>query len=341
MLVACGDDVRQTRPGRGPAHEQAAEGDHQKLSPSWWSWPSSVARRVLPALAAVRPRRSAPSSARPSACTSGRRSRSSASTSARSPRSSRTARSSTSAWSTTAKYKLPANAISVIVANSLVSDRFIQMAPAYSGTGPVLADDAKLPVSRTASPGRAGRHLLRPQPALGRARSEGREQERRAQRPGQGVRGQPEGNGAALGNSITQLSAAARTLAAGRGDLFGTVKNLQAFTKALEDSDAAGPALQRATGPGRRRSRRRTRRSRRRAAQPGDRARPGGRLREDERGQVPHRHQRPEDPHRRAGQGEGLARTRRSPSRRPRWPTSSTPTSRTSGRSGRAATWPR
>jgi phospholipid/cholesterol/gamma-HCH transport system substrate-binding protein len=47
-----------------------------------------------------------------------------------------------------------------------------------------------------------------------------------------------QGNGAYLGNSITKLSQAAHTLAAGRGDLFGTVRNLQAFTKALSDSDS-------------------------------------------------------------------------------------------------------
>jgi phospholipid/cholesterol/gamma-HCH transport system substrate-binding protein len=46
------------------------------------------------------------------------------------------------------------------------------------------------------------------------------------------------GNGAALGQSVDQLAKAAGTLAAGRQDLFGTVKNLQAFTQALQDSDA-------------------------------------------------------------------------------------------------------
>ena len=69
------------------------------------------------------------------------------------------------------KYKLPKNAISVIVANSLVSDRYIQLAPAYNGSGPVLANDATIPVSRTAAPGRARRHLLRAEQAVGRARS--------------------------------------------------------------------------------------------------------------------------------------------------------------------------
>ena len=45
------------------------------------------------------------------------------------------------------------------------------------------------------------------------------------------------GNGAALGNSITQLSAAAQTLAGSRGDLFAVVSNLRKFTGALKASD--------------------------------------------------------------------------------------------------------
>jgi len=50
------------------------------------------------------------------------------------------------------KYKLPADAISVVVANSLVSDRYIQLAPAYSGSGPTLKNGANIPLARTASP---------------------------------------------------------------------------------------------------------------------------------------------------------------------------------------------
>ena len=58
------------------------------------------------------------------------------------------------------------------------------------------------------------------------------------------------GNGAALGNSITQLSKAAQTLADGRGDLFGTVKNLLRSRQALQSSDGADPQVQDPAGPG-------------------------------------------------------------------------------------------
>ncbi len=46
------------------------------------------------------------------------------------------------------------------------------------------------------------------------------------------------GNGAALGQTVQNLSAAVQTLANGRQDLFGTVKNLQVFTDALVANDA-------------------------------------------------------------------------------------------------------
>ncbi|MGI8667605.1 MAG: MCE family protein [Jatrophihabitans sp.] len=47
-----------------------------------------------------------------------------------------------------------------------------------------------------------------------------------------------DGNGIALGTTIDNLSKAVQTLANGREDLFGTVKNLQVFTDALVANDA-------------------------------------------------------------------------------------------------------
>jgi phospholipid/cholesterol/gamma-HCH transport system substrate-binding protein len=135
------------------------------------------------------------------------------------------------------QYKVPQNAIAVIVANSIVSDRYIQLAPAYKG-GAVLANDATIPVSRTASPAELDDiygALNKLSVALG---PNGANKNGALSDLVSVGAANLKGNGAALGNSISKLSAAARTLANGRGDLFGTVKNLQAFTKALSDSDA-------------------------------------------------------------------------------------------------------
>lgn len=136
------------------------------------------------------------------------------------------------------EYKVPANAVSLIVANSLVSDRYIQLAPVYSGTGAVLADHAQIPLSRTASPAELDDiygALDKLSVALG---PNGSNKTGSLSTLLKVASANLNGNGAALGNSITQLSKAATTLSNGREDLFGTVKNLQAFTQALSDSDA-------------------------------------------------------------------------------------------------------
>jgi phospholipid/cholesterol/gamma-HCH transport system substrate-binding protein len=135
------------------------------------------------------------------------------------------------------KYKVPANAIAVIVANSLVSDRFIQLAPEYPGRGAVLPDGADLSVKRTAYPAELDdiySALSKLAVALG---PKGANKTGALNDLVNVSAANLRGNGTNLGNSITKLSAAARTLANGRGDLFATVRNLQTFTKALADSD--------------------------------------------------------------------------------------------------------
>lgn len=133
--------------------------------------------------------------------------------------------------------QLPAKAVSVIIANSIVSDRYVQLAPAYSGSGPTLADGATIGTSRTAAPAELDdiyAALNKLSVALG---PKGANKHGALSKFLQVSQANLKGNGAALGTSITKLSAAAKTLANGRKDLFGTVKNLQAFTQALAQSD--------------------------------------------------------------------------------------------------------
>jgi virulence factor Mce-like protein len=135
------------------------------------------------------------------------------------------------------KYQVPANPIAVIVANSLVSDRYIQLAPVYSGHGPTLSDGATIPMSRTAAPAELDdiyAALDKLSVALG---PQGTNKNGALNTFVKVAAANLQGNGQALGDSITQLSKAAKTLADGRGDLFGTVRNLQQFTQALADSD--------------------------------------------------------------------------------------------------------
>jgi phospholipid/cholesterol/gamma-HCH transport system substrate-binding protein len=135
------------------------------------------------------------------------------------------------------KYKVPADAISVVVANSLVSDRYIQLAPAYTGKGPTLKDGANIPLSRTASPAELDDiygALNELSVALG---PNGANKNGSLSTLVNVAAANLKGNGALFGNSITQLSKAAATLSNGRADLFGTVRNLEVFTRALAASD--------------------------------------------------------------------------------------------------------
>ncbi|HEX6074054.1 MAG TPA: MCE family protein [Micromonosporaceae bacterium] len=133
-------------------------------------------------------------------------------------------------------YRVPADARAVIVPPSLVSDRYVQLAPAYRG-GPALRDGADLPLSRGVAPLELDdvytaldelARALGPDGAnstgeLSRLLAVGREN--------------LEGNGERLGDSLRDLSAALETLSNGRQDLFGTIGNLQRFTEVLADSD--------------------------------------------------------------------------------------------------------
>ena len=95
-------------------------------------------------------------------------------------------------WPSTTTYKIPADAEAVILAPSLVSDRYVQFAPVYDG-GPDDEGRRRGPALAHRHPGRARPGLRRARPALRRARAERGQQERRAVRPGRRRRRQPQG----------------------------------------------------------------------------------------------------------------------------------------------------
>jgi phospholipid/cholesterol/gamma-HCH transport system substrate-binding protein len=142
------------------------------------------------------------------------------------------------------KYKLSPSAGAQEVANSLVSDRYIQLGPLYSDKadhGRALPSKATIPTSRTSGPEELDdiySALNKLTVALGPngANRGGKSSGALSTLLTVGA-ANLKGNGAALGNSITQLSRAAQTLANGRGDLFQTVQNLAKFTSTLQSSD--------------------------------------------------------------------------------------------------------
>lgn len=133
-------------------------------------------------------------------------------------------------------YDIPANAQVLIIPPSVVSDRYVQLTPAYS-EGAALADGADLPVERTAAPIEIDdiyRALDEFSRALGPngANADGALADLVAT-----GRANLAGNGKNLHATLDGLSRALSTLADGRQDLFGSVANLQQFTTALARSD--------------------------------------------------------------------------------------------------------
>ncbi|GHF52788.1 virulence factor Mce-like protein [Amycolatopsis bartoniae] len=132
---------------------------------------------------------------------------------------------------------VPANAGALVVTPSLVSDRYVQLAPAYTG-GSKLGDDAVIPVARTAVPVEIDQlyaSLDRLTTALGPAGANGSGALSELLKSASADLG---GNGQQFGDMIRQLGQAATTLSESKDDVFATVDNLQKFTTMLADNDS-------------------------------------------------------------------------------------------------------
>ncbi|MEV0170126.1 MCE family protein [Streptomyces sp. NPDC050803] len=132
--------------------------------------------------------------------------------------------------------KVPADAQAAIINSSVVSDRYVQLLPVYR-EGPVLRDGAVIPESRTAVPVELDRifdSLHTTAEALG---PEGANKDGSLSRLLGVSADNLQGQGGNIHQTVKDLSQAVTTLSDGRGDLFGTVRNLQVFTAALAADD--------------------------------------------------------------------------------------------------------
>jgi phospholipid/cholesterol/gamma-HCH transport system substrate-binding protein len=131
---------------------------------------------------------------------------------------------------------IPAGADAVIVAPSLVSDRYVQFTPAYTG-GPAMAEGTVLPRERTATPLEVDElyaSLNRVSRTLG---PNGANANGALSDLLDTAAANLDGNGESMNQTIVQLSKLADTLSGSDQDLFATVDNLQRFTSALAASD--------------------------------------------------------------------------------------------------------
>ena len=134
-------------------------------------------------------------------------------------------------------FDVPADADAVVLAPSLVSDRYVQFAPVYDG-GPTMQDGDEVPLERTAIPVELDAvygALDELSAALGP--SGANEDGALSDLIDTGAANLG-GNGEALNRTLTGFSQAVETLAENRDDLFGSLDNLQTFTTALATIDA-------------------------------------------------------------------------------------------------------
>jgi phospholipid/cholesterol/gamma-HCH transport system substrate-binding protein len=131
---------------------------------------------------------------------------------------------------------VPAAARAVVIAPNLVSDRYVQLDPAYRG-GPTMPDGGSIETARTATP----LELDQLYDAVRRFSSDLGPRGLNAKgalsdviRVGAANLG---GNGAALNTTITDLGKASQTLSDSSGDLYATVANLNKFSEMLRAND--------------------------------------------------------------------------------------------------------
>ncbi|KAA8889829.1 MCE family protein [Nocardia colli] len=134
-------------------------------------------------------------------------------------------------------FDIPADARAAQITPSIVSDRYIQLTPVYTG-GDKMPRTATIPRDHTVTPVEVDqlyKSITELSDALGPngANKDGAVNE--LVRTGAA---NLDGNGEALANSLTQLSKAAKYLSDARGDIFDTVKNLQNFVTMLANNDA-------------------------------------------------------------------------------------------------------
>ncbi|MFX1759235.1 Mce family protein [Rhodococcus gordoniae] len=131
---------------------------------------------------------------------------------------------------------IPADARAVQITPSVVADRYVQLTPAYTG-GDTMSSGAVIDRDRTATPVEVDA-LYASIDELSRALGPNGANREGALTDFVEVGAQNlAGNGEALGQSIENLSAAARTLDQSRDDLYGTIENLQIFVSALAAND--------------------------------------------------------------------------------------------------------
>ena len=133
--------------------------------------------------------------------------------------------------------KVPASARAAVVSPSLVSDRYVQLLPAYT-SGPVMSSGSTIALDHTAVPVELDRISASLDDLMVALGPDGANKNGALSRLLDTSAKNLSGQGGAIHDTNHDLSLALQTLAGGKNDLFSTVKNLQSFTSTLATNDA-------------------------------------------------------------------------------------------------------
>ena len=137
-----------------------------------------------------------------------------------------------------ADVRLPADVKAVIISPAIVGDRFVQLAPAYSG-GAVLQDDAKLGVDRSAVPVELDeifKSLDDLSVALG---PQGANKDGSFSSLIEDSARQLDGQGEQLHETLTNFARLSTTLSNNKDELFGSIREIEQFVQLLRRNDSS------------------------------------------------------------------------------------------------------
>ncbi|MFL6123244.1 MCE family protein [Actinophytocola sp.] len=134
------------------------------------------------------------------------------------------------------KLPIAADTKAVVIAPSVVSDRYVQLTDIDSH-GPVIKDGAVIPESRTATPVELDELYASLNTIITALGPDGANKDGALSDLLDTGAANLKGNGEAFNESVRNFADAARTLSGSADDLFGTIDELQKFTGMLADND--------------------------------------------------------------------------------------------------------
>lgn len=129
--------------------------------------------------------------------------------------------------------RIPADAMAALVSPQLITNRHVELAPAYTGSGPELADGAHLPLTRTRTPVELDR-ILANFDQLGEALKGDNQSGPMASRV---LYPLLDGNGDRLRKTLDELSAAFELTFANKDQISNTIVKLGEITQIIAEND--------------------------------------------------------------------------------------------------------